>query len=538
MVPGTVHLVDLQGTTTLKHQSGAKSDVLLIPQPTTDPEDPLNWRTFRKEYHFWLLIIWGTLAAASVNWSGPVWDELADDLNTTIDDLNITAALCFAFLGIGCIVLQPTAMKIGRRPVYIMGTLLNLVGCILGGFQKNVQVYYIVNILTGFGAAPVDSLVQISTTDIFFAHERGTRLSCFAFALGTGSYMGPVAAGYITESQSWQWCFWYLVIFFGMILLLQIFTLEESIFRRPLPPSAIPADPDRTATNSMELKSGHSETNIGKSAPAVYSAPTESSAVTQPLTYWQRMAPIHTKNANPKPWWVLAIFPFRLVTFPAIIWTGLMAGIQIMWLSLLSVTQSELFSNPPYNFGIAEVGDTNVAAFVGAIFGMLWGGPLSDWYVLRRARQNKGIMEPEFRLWLLIVPTVLNSAGLLMYGLGAYRGLHWMISAGAGTALIGFGIGSSGAICLTYAVDCYPGIAAESMVLILFVRNVLGFGFTFAIQPWIDAIGGQSATVCMAAICLVSGISFLIMTKWGKSFRAKTAPSYLVMIEERARSGG
>jgi MFS family permease len=126
-------------------------------------------------------------------------------LNTTVDDLNISAALCFAFLAIGCIILQPTAMKIGRRPVYILGTILNLVGCIAGGVQYTVEVYYVVNVLTGFGAAPVDSLVQISTTDIFFAHERGTRLSIFALALGTGSYMGPVAAGYITEDQSWRW---------------------------------------------------------------------------------------------------------------------------------------------------------------------------------------------------------------------------------------------------------------------------------------------------------------------------------------------
>lgn len=527
----------VQGTTTLKHQRGTKSDVLLIPQPTSDPEDPLNWRSFRKEYHFSLLIIWGTLAAASVNWSGPVWNQLADDLYTTIDDLNITAALCFAFLGIGCIILQPTAMKIGRRPVYIIGTFLNFIGCILGGFQTNVQTYYAVNILTGFGAAPVDSLVQISTTDIFFAHERGTRLSCFAFALGTGSYMGPVAAGYITESQSWNWCFWYLVIFFGIIMILQIFTLEESVFRRPLPSSATLADPDRTATNSIELKSGDIDSNTSKTTSVVYHTLPASTEHTQPLTYWQRMAPIHTKHANPKPWWVLAIFPFRLVIFPAVIWTGIMGGIQIMWLSLLSVTQSELFSEPPYNFGIAAVGDTNVAAFVGAIFGMLWGGPLSDWYVQRRARQNKGIMEPESRLWLLIVPAILNSAGLLMYGLGAYRGLPWIISAGVGTALIGFGIGSGGAICLTYAVDCYPGIAAESMVLILFVRDVLGFGFTFAIQPWIDGIGGQAATICMAAICLVSGLSFLIMTRWGKKFRARTAKSYLVMIQQRASNG-
>ena len=91
-------------------------------------------------------------------------------------------------------------------------------------------------------------------------------------------------------------------------------------------------------------------------------------------------------------------------------------------------------------------------------------------------------MEPEFRLWLLIVPALINTAGLLMYGIGAYRGLHWIISAGVGTGFIGFGIGAGGAIGLTYAIDCYPGIAAESMVLILFIRNVLGLLFTLAIQ--------------------------------------------------------
>jgi hypothetical protein len=63
----------VQGTSSLKHRIGNNEDVVLIPQPTSDPDDPLNWSPLRKEYHFWLLIIWGILMAASVNWSGPVW---------------------------------------------------------------------------------------------------------------------------------------------------------------------------------------------------------------------------------------------------------------------------------------------------------------------------------------------------------------------------------------------------------------------------------------------------------------------------------
>jgi MFS family permease len=227
--------------------------------------------------------------------------------------------------------LQPTSMKIGRRPVYILGTLLNLIGCILGGIQTNVTMYYIVNILTGFGAAPVDSLVQISTTDIFFAHERGTKLSWFAFALGTGSYMGPVAAGYITQSQNWNWCFWYLVVFFGIILVLQIFTLEESIFLRPLPAAftGLLADPERIVTSGVELRSEDDDFHLNSSPQSKTLAEITSTEYIGRMTYWQRISLFHTKQANPKPWWILALFPFRLITFPAIMWTGVLGGLVL-----------------------------------------------------------------------------------------------------------------------------------------------------------------------------------------------------------------
>jgi MFS family permease len=247
-------------------------------------------------------------------------------------------------------------MKIGRRPVYILGTFLNLIGCILGGVQTTILEYYWVNILTGFGAAPVDSLVQISTTDIFFAHERGTRLSFFALALGTGSYMGPVAAGYITEAQSWMWCFWYLVVFFGILLVLEVFTLEESVYRRQR--GSVDIDTSEVATLDDRPQSDI-KSMVDDGAAVLQTTRNRTDTLTTLLppgprkTYWQRMAPIHTLHANPRPWWFLAIFPFRLVTFPAVVWAGFMGGIQIWWLSLLSVTQSEIFSEPPYNFGIA-----------------------------------------------------------------------------------------------------------------------------------------------------------------------------------------
>jgi len=47
-IPGTVHLVDLEGILRGKHASGGNSDVVLVPAPSDDPDDPLNWSPKRK----------------------------------------------------------------------------------------------------------------------------------------------------------------------------------------------------------------------------------------------------------------------------------------------------------------------------------------------------------------------------------------------------------------------------------------------------------------------------------------------------------
>ena len=42
IVPGTVHLVDLEGTMKAKHASGAAKDIVLVPAPSSDPDDPVR----------------------------------------------------------------------------------------------------------------------------------------------------------------------------------------------------------------------------------------------------------------------------------------------------------------------------------------------------------------------------------------------------------------------------------------------------------------------------------------------------------------
>jgi hypothetical protein len=47
-VPGTVHLVDLEHVLHTRHAKSGTGDIVLVPTPSNDPDDPLNWTPRRK----------------------------------------------------------------------------------------------------------------------------------------------------------------------------------------------------------------------------------------------------------------------------------------------------------------------------------------------------------------------------------------------------------------------------------------------------------------------------------------------------------
>jgi hypothetical protein len=48
VVPGTVTLVDVNHVLHTRHLDHGDRDIVLIPTPSNDPDDPLNWSRRRK----------------------------------------------------------------------------------------------------------------------------------------------------------------------------------------------------------------------------------------------------------------------------------------------------------------------------------------------------------------------------------------------------------------------------------------------------------------------------------------------------------
>ncbi|KAI5966814.1 uncharacterized protein KGF55_000223 [Candida pseudojiufengensis] len=525
ILPGTVHLVDIGQNLNVK--KAGDGDIILHPQPTNNPNDPLTWSKGKRAFQFSLIWFWGFMVAGSFNFMGPLYTAWIEDFGVTLNQILIGSGLGFLFLGTGVTIIQPTGLKLGKQFVYNVCTILSIVACAFGSQTKDIAYFYAFKIVIGLAASPVDSLVEISSTDMFFQHERSTAISWLVMALYGGSDLFPVAAGYIADSMHWSWTYYVQIMIYVPLLIVQIFFMEDSTFRR---------GGSKNNEDSLEegilkqIKSNETNEQVATSEDSKEQVEIEVASVNSSelpkRTYWENRNWVHREYNDKRSWFQIFLRPFTLITFPAVVWGGIIYGGQMCWISLIVNLQAAIYSNPPYNFSVGIVGLTTLGMFFGNVVGMFYGGPFIDWLAVKLARRNHGILEPEHRLHAMLVPTVLNAAGVLAFGLGAYYGSHWTISVVIGMGFMGFAMTSSGSCSLVYAVECYGKLGSECIVLMLFIRNMIGMAFTFGIGPWMDAAGTYTTTWLMFMLSLIINGSYLILIFWGKTFRRWTKDRY------------
>lgn len=111
----------------------------------------------------------------------------------------------FLFFGWGCLIWQPLALQYGKRPIYLLSILATLATQVWAPHTKTNGQWIANKIVQGFVGAPIESLCEISVTDIYFTHERGRYLALYGLLLAGSSFFAPIIAGFIADGQGWQW---------------------------------------------------------------------------------------------------------------------------------------------------------------------------------------------------------------------------------------------------------------------------------------------------------------------------------------------
>jgi MFS family permease len=525
-VPGTVHLVDVRGQVTSSRHDALHKDIVLIPRPSSDPEDPLNW-TYRRKLlavSMSYLYVLGTGIATSLQYS--VLADITADTGISTADLVQGTGVMFLFFGWFCLLWQPIALTFGRRGVYLITMFLTIPIMVWTSYSQTLGEWYAHRVLIGIVVSPIESLSEVTCFDLFFAHNRGTYIGIYAFTLFGSNFLAPLIAGWFNDAYGWRWTMNLGSIICGVCFVIMFFFMEETIYFRNTTLEGQEVDQEVPSGGEADTKDGASSTK----EKATSTSPSPHELIPQSMlnTKWGGYSLFRALPGRPSNVDMLrmAYRPLILMfQFPNVAWSGFLYGINLAWYNVLNGTASPVLTGEPYRWSAAQVGSVYAGPIIGAALASIWSGHVADWVALRLARRNNGIREPEHRLWVLAVSGVISAAGLILWGVGADHEVHW-VGLVFGLGMLTFGCVTGGSIAVSYSVDCFKEIAGETMVSIMIIRNTIGFGFSYAITPWWTTQGLQNCFVTAAAISIVCTFSFLVMTVYGKTLRRRALPAY------------
>ncbi|KXJ92461.1 major facilitator superfamily transporter [Microdochium bolleyi] len=508
--PQTADTADARG---LKCDRSGPVPIILIPQPSDDPNDPLNWPLWRRDLITFIL----SLTAIFATCLGPILaaNTLTLSIYFSLNFTYIALLTGYFLLGVGVagFICVPSGRIWGKRHLFILGTcILIATSAWAGAVGKNYTSFVWARIFQGVGCAPFESLVNAAIGDLYFVHERGKRMAFTNLAVFGGAFFTPILVGKITHTIRWWWTFNLVAIFCSVCLIAIVLWVPETAFVRD---AALNTD---IVLGSLDKTTG----TPNKDAEASPINEQSHGIVRPPKTFLQQLMPFDGRKTNeffPK----LLLRPLPLFFQPAFLWACLIQGAMIGWTVFIGVILAALFLGPPLFWTEVPTGYAYTGPFVGAVLGFIISGALSDWSAKYMTRLNGGVYEPEFRIVLVIPQLIFGCMGLYGFGYTAQMTLeskiHWIVPiVFFGFEVCGMIIGATASA--LYLVDAYRHQAIEGFTVLLIFKNLFSFGLTFKAYDWLVQGGVVPVFNAVATVQLVICLTSIPMYIYGKRLRS------------------
>lgn len=510
------------------------------------------------------------------------FNQVSESYGVSTQKVAYTTGLYMLGLGIGSVIMSPTAILWGKRPVYLLGATLFVLSAVWCALSPNYPSLVIARIFQGIAVSTVECLPSATIAEIYFLHERAYRVGIYTLLLLGGKNLVPLVSAAIIGRMGWRWVFWIVAIIVGACLVLLFFFVPETFWdrtprprrshKRPHPMRSVsdllrgrqlhhrlenPAsNGDHTSPAPRKSNKGHvgfvedqdqdgnpidekkrnledndqilpSETPAEHNdqsvlanpeqhdaplqipapavtresdsqrdlesarRPAVSPARSESVGSAVPLPPSQ----VYTNRLREKPripfthylrvwngrishdkWLRVAIRPFILFAYPAVLWSSVVYALSVGWLIVLSESVAHLYQGPHgYNFTPLQTGLIYISPFVGGLLGTAVAGKVSDVIVRFMSRRNGGVYEPEFRLVMAIPIALSTSAGLMAFGWSTEVKDSWIVPT-IFFGLISFGCCLGSTTSITFCVDSYRQYAGEALVTLNWSKSrILNF---------------------------------------------------------------
>lgn len=160
------------------------------------------------------------------------FNSVAATYDVTTQQVAFTTGLYMLGLGLGSVVMSPTAILFGKRPVYLLGAVLFVISGVWCALSPNYPSLVVARVFQGFAVSPVECLPSATIAEIYFLHERAYRVGIYTLLLLGGKNLIPLVSAAVIGSLGWRWVFWIVAMIVGACGILLFFFVPETFWDR------------------------------------------------------------------------------------------------------------------------------------------------------------------------------------------------------------------------------------------------------------------------------------------------------------------
>ncbi|PGH03640.1 hypothetical protein AJ80_08661 [Polytolypa hystricis UAMH7299] len=252
-------------------------NIVLDPQPEDSLNDPLNWPIWRRNMALLSLGFYCVVGGGMTTILAAAFHDVSESFNVTTQQVALTTGIYMLGMGFGSVVMSPTAILYGKRPVYLLGATLFILSAIWCALSPNYPSLVVARVFQGIAVSPVECLPSATIAEIFFLHERAYRVGIYTLLLLGGKNLIPLVSAAITEGLDWRWVFWIVAMVIGLGLVLIFFFVPETFWdRTPRPRSHRRSTRRRSVSELVRGRRSAPQTPAGEKQPGPSASRTKS----------------------------------------------------------------------------------------------------------------------------------------------------------------------------------------------------------------------------------------------------------------------
>lgn len=219
------------GTT---HLVGGDGSIILVPTPSKDPADPLNWSSTHKWLIVMLLVAWCGSGLAVQSFIANVLPSAAEKFpDVSESQLNLLVTVVSPLVAPGELLFVPLTITYGRRFALLLSIVILLAATVWGACATSYSSLLGARVLQGFSTGPTDAIIYTIVQDMTFQHERGVMLGVAVNAQYILTYIYPIIIPFMGNDVI-QWAFVMFSAVIGLSLIGLFFVMPETRYNRDL----------------------------------------------------------------------------------------------------------------------------------------------------------------------------------------------------------------------------------------------------------------------------------------------------------------